>query len=71
MTIRSQLFFPSRTQGMAQGEYAMSSSSVITVISESGSNFLAEDAEVMPAAPEPMIIIFLAMWLTGRGINID
>jgi hypothetical protein len=47
-----------------QGEYATSVSSVKTVISASGSAFLALDAADMPAAPDPMTMIFLAMWLT-------
>lgn len=64
MIMPSQSDLPSRTQGIMQGEYATSVSSVKTVISASGSAFLALDAADMPAAPDPMTMIFLAMWLT-------
>ena len=47
---------------MAQGEYAMCSSSVNTVTSASLSVSLANEAAVMPAAPEPTITIFLPMF---------
>ncbi len=52
---------PSIPQGMAQGEYATSSSSVITVMTASADAFLAADAADIPAAPDPITTILLAM----------
>lgn len=42
----------------------MSESSVNTVILAEASVALAEEAAVMPAAPDPMMMISLAIWLT-------
>ena len=65
MTSASQVVLPSNTQGMAQGEYAMSESSVITVTAASGSALLASDAALMPAAPDPMTTILLPDMFTA------
>ena len=52
---------PSMAQGITQGEYEMYSSSVNTVIFDDGSCLLAADAAVIPAAPDPITIMFLAI----------
>ena len=59
--IWSQVDLPSRTQGIMQGEYAISQSSVITVMSASGSAARAADAADMPAAPDPTTMTFFAI----------
>ena len=46
---------PPKTNGIAHGEYAMSSLFVNIIISVSSSLFLILDAKVNPAAPAPTI----------------
>ena len=69
MTMSSHPVLPSIPQGMAQGEYAMSSSSVNIVTSADGFLAFAVEAAVIPAAPEPITMIFLAIWLTVMVIE--
>ena len=57
---------PSSAQGMTQGEYAMCSSSVMTVTLAEGSHLLASEAAVMPAAPEPMTMTFFDMLISEK-----
>ena len=67
MIISFQVDLPSRTQGIMQGEYATSLSSVKTVMSASGSAALAAEAADIPAAPEPMMTIFFDMFILRGG----
>ena len=54
---------PPSTNGMAHGEYAISSPFVKTIISISSSFFLKLDARVNPAAPAPTITIRIYLHL--------